>query len=198
MIFENTPTIKTERLILRKFIKTDADALLEILNDEEVNTFLPWFPLKNLDEAKAFLQERFLSYYDMPSIYRYVVCLKEDNKPIGYVWLANNESRDFGYGLKKEFWHKGIITEASKAIVERVKNAGYPYITATHDVNNHRSGEVMKKLGMIYKYSFVEQWQPKNIPVTFRMYQLNFDGNNASTYLEYWNKYENHFIEEIM
>lgn len=198
MILENTPTIKTERLILRKFIKTDADALLEILNDEEVNTFLPWFPLKNLDEAKLFLQERFLSYYEMPSIYRYAVCLKEGNKPIGYVWLADNESRDFGYGLKKEFWHKGIITEASKAVVERIKNAGYQYITATHDVNNPRSGEVMKKLGMSYKYSFVEQWQPKNISVTFRMYQLNFDGNNARTYLEYWNKYENHFIEEIV
>lgn len=196
MINENTPTIKTERLVLRKFTKSDSGSLLEILNDTEVNAFLPWFPLKNLDEAHAFLQERFLAYYDKPSIYRYAVCLKEDNKPIGYVWLSNNESNDFGYGLKKEFWHKGIVTEASMAIVERIKNAGYTYITATHDINNPRSGDVMKRLGMNYKYSYVEQWQPKNFQVTFRMYQLNFDGNDERTYMRYWNMNENHFIEE--
>ena len=196
MIFENTPTIKTERLDLRKFTEFDSDALYEILSDEEANTFLPWFPLKNLEDARMLLQERFLSYYDEPSVYRYAVCLNNSGKPIGYVWLANNESCDFGYGLKKEFWHMGIITEASKAVVERVKSAGYTYITATHDVNNPRSGEVMKKLGMSYKYSYVEQWQPKDISVTFRMYQLNFDGNNEKTYLVYWNRYKNHFVED--
>lgn len=196
MIYENTPMINTERLILRKFIMDDAEALFEILKDKDVNTFLPWFTIKDLDETKKFLKKRFLDYYDEDSIYRYAICLKEDNNPIGYVWLANNESCDFGYGLKKEFWNEGIVTEASKAVVERIKNAGYTYITATHDVKNPRSGEVMKKLGMDYKYSYVEQWQPKDIPVTFRMYQLNFDGNKDRTYLEYWNRNEKHFVEE--
>ena len=78
--------------------------------------------------------------------------------------------------------------------MEWLKNSGLPYITATHDVNNPRSGAVMKKLGMTYKYSYLEQWQPKNIPVTFRMYQRNFD-ENAQTYMEYWNKYQEHFVE---
>lgn len=35
----------------------------------------------------------------------------------------------------------------------------------------------MKQLGMKYQYSYEEQWQPKNLLVTFRMYQLNFAGN---------------------
>lgn len=196
MIYENTPTLKTERLILRKFIDKDVEALFEVLSDTEVNTYLPWFPLKSLEEARVFLNERFLEYYDKPTIYRYAVCLKEDNIPIGYVWLSDTENNDFGYALKKEFWNKGIITEATKIVVERIKNAGYAYITATHDTNNPHSGAVMKKLGMTYKYSFVEQWQPKNISVTFRMYQLNFDGNINRTYMEYWDKYKNHFVED--
>jgi ribosomal-protein-alanine N-acetyltransferase len=29
------------------------------------------------------------------------------------------------------------------------------------------------------------------------MYQLNLDGNQDRVYREYWNRYENHFIEEI-
>ena len=31
------------------------------------------------------------------------------------------EHHDFGYGLRKEFWHQGIVTEAGKAVVEQVK-----------------------------------------------------------------------------
>jgi RimJ/RimL family protein N-acetyltransferase len=62
MIFENTPTITTERLILRKFTENDTAALFEILKDEDVNTFLPWFSSKNIDEVKEFLQQNFLKY----------------------------------------------------------------------------------------------------------------------------------------
>lgn len=197
MLYENTPTIKTERLILRKFTAADTPDLYELLSDIEVNTFLPWFPVKHSEEAQTFLQERFLQYYEKPSAYRYAICLSGDNGAIGYVWLSDGPSYDFGYALKKEFWHRGIVSEAAKAVVERIKNAGYPYITATHDTKNPRSGEVMKRLGMQYRYSYVEQWQPKNLEVTFRLYQMNFDGKKDRVYREYWNRYENHFVEDI-
>lgn len=194
MLNENSPTLKTERLILRKFEDIDTQALLEILSDPEVNTFLPWFPLRNIEESKQFLYQNFIDYYKQASAYRYAICLKEDNRPIGYVWLSSGDSRDFGYGLRKEFWNLGIAQEASKAVIERIREAGYTYITATRDINNPRSGNVLKKLGMVYKYSYVEQWQPKNIPITFRLYQINFDHQDR-TYMEYWDKYAEHFIE---
>ena len=50
---------------------------------------------------------------------------------------------------------------------------------------------------MKYCYTYEEQWQPKDVPVFFRMYQLNFDGNNERVYRKYWNMYENHFIEKL-
>lgn len=37
----NTPTLETERLILRKFTEEDIKALFLILKDEEVNKYLP-------------------------------------------------------------------------------------------------------------------------------------------------------------
>lgn len=155
-----------------------------MLRDAEMNTFLPWFPLKNTAETEAFLEKHFLSYYSFPSAYRYAICKKEENIPIGYVVLANDDSCDFGYGLTPKFWHQGIVSEAAEAVAARIKNAGYPYITATHDVNNPASGRVMQKIGMTYRYSYIEQWQPKDIPVTFRMYQINFDGSDYSKILE--------------
>ena len=191
----NTPTIETERLILRRFNESDIEALYLILSDKEVNTFLPMFPLKNLEEAKIFLQEKYLKSYNCPTGYRYAICLKSDNVPIGYVNVSDGDSYDFGYGLRKDFWHKGIVTEASLAVIEQLKKAGFKYITATHDVKNPRSGEVMKKIGMTYKYSYEERWQPKDLLVTFRMYQLNFDGQEERAYKKYWNTYPVHFIE---
>lgn len=193
----NTPTIETQRLILRRFTQDDARALYQILSDEEVNTFLPMFPLKTMEEANAYIQKQYLDTYQEPFGYRYAVCLKTDHIPIGYVQVSSSESHDFGYGLRKDFWHKGIITEAGRAVVEELRNSGMPFITATHDIKNPRSGKVMKKLGMIYQYSYEEQWQPKNIPVTFRMYQLNFDGENDRVYKKYWEQYPVHFIEDL-
>lgn len=193
--YENTPTIETDRLILRAFTQADAAALLFILSDETVNTFLPWFPIKTLAGAKEYLQKNYLEPYKMPSAYRYAICLKTDGIPIGYVNAGGPPSLDFGYGLRKEFWHQGIVTEAARAVADRMKQAGYPYLTATHAIENPRSGRVMKNLGMKYCYSYVEQWQPKNKRVIFRMYQLNFHPGDNQVYWGYWDKYPEHFIE---
>lgn len=161
-----------------------------------MNINLPWFPLKSLEEAVIFFNEKYSKSYELDKGYKYAICLKTDNIPIGYVNVSMDNNHDLGYGLRKEFWHKGIVTEASKAVLEQVKKDGFLYVTATHDVKNPRSGGVMKQLGMSYKYSYEEQWQPKDILVTFRMYQLNFDGENHRVYKEYWDNYEVHFIEE--
>ena len=161
----NTPTLETERLILRKFTEQDMEALLLILQDEEVNQFLPWYTVKTMEETIKFYEERYASKYAQPQAYAYAICLKEDNFPIGYIKVA------------------------------MVKKDGLPYITATHDRNNPRSGGVMQNVGMKYQYSYEEQWQPKNILVTFRAYQLNLDGNESRVYKKYWENSAVHFTE---
>ncbi len=188
--------IYTNRLILRQFNKEDIQAIFEIYKDKEVNKYLPWYPLKSIEEAESLYCEKYEKEYKNNNGYKYAICLKENNIPIGYVHLSNNDSYDLGYGLKKEFWHKGIVTEATKAIIEMLKEDNIPYITATHDINNIRSGNVMKNIGMQYCYTYKELWQPKNILVTFRMYQLNLDENKDRIYKKYWEQYSEHFIEK--
>ncbi len=192
----NTPVIETERLILRPFTPEDIPALLEIHRDEEVNRFLPWFPLKTMEDARRFYEERYAPKYARPWGYDYAICLKQDNVPVGYVNIDMGEAHDLGYGLRKEFWHQGIVSEAAAAVVERAKKDYLPFVTATHDVSNPRSGAVMRKIGMKYCYTYEEQWMPKNITVHFRMYQLNLDGNDDRVYGGYREKYDKHFIEE--
>lgn len=115
--------------------------------------------------------------------------------PIGYINVDMEEPHDLGYGLQKEFWHQGIMTEACQAVIAQVKKDGLPYITATHDRENPRSGGVMKKAGMKYQYSYEEQWQPKDMAVTFRLYQLNLDGQKDRVYQKYWDDSCVHFVE---
>lgn len=130
----NTPELFTDRLHLRKFTADDAEAVFWIYSDREVNTFLPWFPVKDM--------------------------------------------------------------EAAKAVLAQMKRDGMTYARATHDEKNPASGRVMEKIGMEYRYSYREQWQPKNIPVIFRMYQINLDGRDDRVYRAYWERYPEHFISE--
>ena len=146
----NTPRLETPRLILRRFVPEDAPALWELLRDREVNRFLPWFPVETLAEAEKFLRERFLDTYRTETGWRYAVCLREEpERPVGYVNIAPGEAHDLGYGLEKACWHRGLMTEAARAVVEQVRrDGGLPFLTATHDVLNPRSGGVMQKCGM--------------------------------------------------
>lgn len=111
-----------------------------------------------------------------------------------YVNLSAEPPYDLGYGLLKEFWGRGIVTEAARAVVEQARQEGLPYLTATHDRENPGSGGVMRKLGMVYQYSYEERWQPKDIRVVFRLYQMDLDGQERS-YRGYWDRYPVHFVE---
>lgn len=196
MLSENTPTLETKRLILRKFTEDDLADMLPLYGDEEVNTFLPWFPMKTRAAVAAYLHGVILPCYQKPIAYTYAVALKANNRVIGYVHINDiGGSNDIGYALCREFWHKGITSEACAGVVDRLRAVNFPFITATHDVNNPYSGAVMKKLGMTYRYSYREKWQPKNILVTFRMYQLNLDGTER-VYTGYQQKYP-HFVEPL-
>lgn len=193
----NTPLLETERLILRRFREEDMEALLAIYGDEEANIFLPWFPIHSISQASELFEKSYRDTYRAKRGYAYAVCLKSDNIPIGYIHVNMDESHDLGYGLRREFWHRGIATEACRAVIEQLEKDGIEYVTATHDVENPRSGQVMKRLGMQYCYSYEEQWQPKDKRVIFRLYQLNLDGRDERVYRRYWTESERRFVEEL-
>jgi len=198
MIYAENPfSLETDRLILRQFTISDLNAFFSIMKDREVNTFLPVLLIGTIEEAKSYLETNYIEKYKEHDLFHYAVCLKTDNIPIGFINAGSADGYDLGYGLSSLHWNKGIITEAGSRVIEQLKVSGVPYITATHDVNNPRSGRVMEKLGMRYRYSYQEQWQPKNIRVTFRMYQRNLDGQDGRIYMKYWQMHPVHFIEKI-
>lgn len=99
------------------------------------------------------------------------------------------------YALRTPFWGQGLAAEASRAAADQARQQGLPYLTATHDVENPRSGAVMRKIGMVYRYSYRELWQPKNRQVVFRLYQLNFIPPADWTWRGYWEQSPGAFVE---
>lgn len=196
MPYANSPRLITPRLVLRRFAPEDLPAMLAILGDREVNTFLPWFPVNTLEEARAFYEERYAAQYRKGASYQYAICRREEDIPIGYIQLGLEEGHDLGYGLRRECQGEGFATGAGEALLRRARADGLDYVTATHDVNNPKSGAVMRRLGLTYRYSYKEQWMPKDIPVVFRLYQKNFTRAADWTYPRYREIYPS-FVEAL-
>ena len=72
--------------------------------------------------------------------YAAAVCFRKDGVPIGYVHIGADDSHDLGYALRSEFWRRGIASEACAAAIAQARAAGIPYLTATYDIDNPRSG----------------------------------------------------------
>ena len=57
-----------------------------------------------------------------------------------------------GYCLGRTWWHRGITTEALKAVIGfLLTEVGLRRVDAYHDPRNPHSGAVMKKCGMQYE-----------------------------------------------
>ena len=173
----NTPPLETERLRLRRFREDDVEDMFPLYSDAEVNRFLPWYPFRTIEQTREYLHASIYPEYKKDTAYCYALELKETNQVIGYICVTkidrDTASGELGYGLRREYWNRGLMTEAADAVLERLRGDGFAYIIATHDVQNPASGRVMQKLGMTYQGAYEEQWQPKNIPVTFHLYRID-------------------------
>ena len=82
----NTPRLETERLVLRRFTPGGCGAaVFPLMRDREVNTFLPWFPAGDRGGRRRISGGHYLDYYRRPSGCRFAVCLRENDRPIGYL-----------------------------------------------------------------------------------------------------------------
>ncbi len=151
-----TQTIETERLILRRFVMEDATAMFDRwANDERVTRYLTWAPHGNVRVTEQVLGDWIFEYHS-PKSYQWAIVLKElDDKPIGSIGVVHVESAvdgaEVGYCMSADHWGRGIMTEALKAVIDYLFDAGFRRIQAIHDVENPASGAVMGKCGMEYE-----------------------------------------------
>ena len=150
-----TKTLRTNRLILRKFEINDAnDMFKNWANDEEVTKYLTWNPHGDISITKSLLEE-WVKSYNIDSTYNWVIQFGDTSDIIGGISIVEiNEyiqSFEVGYCISKNHWGKGIMSESLKAVIDYLfSQVGCNKITAKHDVRNIASGKVMIKCGMCY------------------------------------------------
>ena len=110
-------TIETERLILRAIEISDAADFFEYAKSPNVGPHAGWKPHESLEETEKIIEEIF-----MPND-SFAIVLKETGKMIGVIALEHDKrrpeipSKEIGYSLAEEYWGRGIMTEATKAVL---------------------------------------------------------------------------------
>lgn len=73
MTHKGTQTIKTPRLVLRKYSLSDAsDIYKNYATDERVTKFLSWLPYNNISELENFINTQ-ISGYKINTTYNWVI-----------------------------------------------------------------------------------------------------------------------------
>ena len=127
--------------------------------DKEVTRYLTWPSHSDIEVTKSLLM-MWITEYDNNENYNWAIELKEKGCIIGSLALMSidnhNENCEIGYCIGKEWWNKGIMTEAFSEVINfAFKEVGFERITGRHHVDNIASGSVMKKCGLKYESRIV-------------------------------------------
>lgn len=84
-----TVTLETERLILRKTRKDDAEPMFRNwANDERVTKYLTWQPYESVEQLKTSYHKYLLDNQDKLNFYDWKIELKEIGEPIGAIGVV--------------------------------------------------------------------------------------------------------------
>ena len=151
-----TKALETERLTLRPFRRSDAEAMLNNwANDPHVMQYLPADVSNTIEEVHTRLDSWFSYFNDIEkgSWGMYAIVLKETKEVIGEIDFAEldtvTHSAEVGYQIGRPWWGKGYVAEALQRIIRYCfVEIGIKRIWGDFDSRNVNSGKVMVKAGM--------------------------------------------------
>jgi RimJ/RimL family protein N-acetyltransferase len=149
-----TTIVETDRLLLREFVPDDLEAFCRLVSDPDVTRFTGDGG-KSRDEVKQGLEERVFADYRKYGYGRWATVLKATGRVIGFAglkYLDEVDAVDLGYRFFKEYWGRGLATEASAAVLRHgFESLGLERVIGITDVENQASIRVLEKLGFAYQ-----------------------------------------------
>lgn len=153
-----TPTLTTERLILRPRVAKDSPVMQEYFNNwniiKHLGAGVPW-PYPD-DGSHSHFMENILPRIKTGEVCFWAICLKKDiNHPIGAIEyrVINNtdEKGDRGFWLAEPYWNKGYMTEAVNAVNDFIFNdLKVEKIIFENHIDNPASRRIKEKTGSAY------------------------------------------------
>ncbi|MFG6494721.1 GNAT family N-acetyltransferase [Fictibacillus sp. UD] len=139
--FSGTPTLETDRLILRRMKLTDAQSVFDHwLSDERVSD-------NKINAAHISVSQtieriaNIVSQYENKEFCYWGIELKANGELIGEIDLYDfdklTENCEVGYALGYHWWNQGYGTEALRAVVEfGFRHMNIHKISAAHNTDN--------------------------------------------------------------
>ena len=156
MEHKGTKRLETERLILRRFVDTDAELMYNNwASDPEVSKYLTWPTHTSVEVTKSLVAD-WISRYEKPDYYNWVIELKDTGEVVGNISVVEVrekiEAALIGYCMGQAWWGRGIMPEALTEVVRYLfDEVEMNRVAACHSTQNPKSGRVMQKAGMKYE-----------------------------------------------
>ena len=148
---------ETNRLIVREWEDKDYLDLYEYASDENVTKFLSFPTYVSPNTAIERISKLREEYKQGIVATDYCIELKENKKVIGSIGIVGYKEKDegeieIGYILNPKFQGNGYMTESLLGMFKYIKNKQLAKrIVLKHDVDNFKSGNVMKRAGMTFE-----------------------------------------------
>ena len=174
-----TQMLQTERLILRRFVESDAEAMFQNWASSAKNlTYVTWDPHLDVEVTRNSIRN-WVASYPNPNYYKWAICLKENpEQVIGDISIVEMNEKDssceIGYILGKNYWGRGMMTEALRAVLDFCfTQAGFQKVRARYASLNPASGRVMEKDGMSYLKTITNGVERKDYVADLIYYQIS-------------------------
>lgn len=142
-----SPTITTDRLLLRPLTLDDAEAAFEWTGDERVARYMIYSTHENVETTREWLR----SIVTSDTRFEFGFVRRNDDKLIGSggIRLLEDGFWEFGYNFRYDCWGMGYATEASKAMIDHVRRSfGNIKLRAECAAENTASAHVIEKCGL--------------------------------------------------
>ena len=148
--------LKTPRLVLRPWRESDLEDFYAYARVDGVGQWAGWAPHRDIEESRCILR----MFIDEKKTF----ALEYEGKVVGSLGietyeearypeldLAEKRGREIGYALSKDYWGRGLMTEAVKAAIRYLfDDVKLDFVTVGHFTRNDRSRRVIEKCGFRY------------------------------------------------
>lgn len=146
-------TIVTERLILRRWHESDAEALFALASDPDVGPHAGWSAHKSVEESLQVIRDIFTNDCTWAIICKeteeLIGCMGYYPHGVSNIEIGKNDA-EVGYWIGKPHWNNGYCTEALKAMMNYCqKELKFSTLWADFFIDNPASGRVMQKCGFV-------------------------------------------------
>jgi [ribosomal protein S5]-alanine N-acetyltransferase len=167
------PQLSTERLVLRGLCRSDASDVFAYASNPKVLQFTTGKTHQSVEDAVRFVEKHIDS---PPGEFAWALRLQGQSRVIGMVEFGLGDGTDgsIHYALAEEFWNRGLMTEACRAVLSWAFEA-YPtldQVTTAAIVENKGSTRVMEKCGMTFHEFVEEKWDKFDEPVRLAVYSM--------------------------